>query len=164
MAKHAKKTKRKSSGRRRRVGAMPKLNLQTTALQIGGAIVASKLQQMLAKDPTKTTMVSIAPFVGLAGGIVLPMITKSAAVKDLSTGMLIMGGISVIKKLAPGLVGNIATPPIISGGSMNRYRKLPSPSVNGIGYPLPQTSVFKDSMSVVSGIGSVDGSGNGAAY
>lgn len=158
MAKHAKKTKRKSSGRRRRVGAMPKLNIQSVALQIGGAVVASKLQQMLAKDPTKTTMVSISPFVGLAGGIVLPMITKNAAVKDLSNGMLIMGGISVLKKLAPGLIGNIPTVPVISG-STNRYRNLPKPSVNGVGATaLPNTSVYKDSMAVISGVGSFDGS------
>lgn len=164
MAKHAKKTKRKSSGRRRRVGAMPKLNLQSTALKIGGAIAASKLQQMLAKDPTKTTMVAISPFVGVAGGLILPMISKSAALKDVADGMLIMGGISVIKKLAPGFIGNIVSPPIISGGTTNRFRNLPKPSMSGIGYPLPSTSVYKDSMSVVSGIGSFDGSGSGGAY
>lgn len=162
MAKHAKKTKRKSSGRRRRVGAMPKLNIQSVALQIGGAVVASKLQQMLAKDPTKTTMVAVSPYVGLAGGIILPMITKNAAVKDLSNGMLIMGGVSVLKKLAPGLIGNIPSVPIISG-SMNRYRSIPKPSVNGIGSTnLPNSSIFRDSMSVISGIGNA-GSGDGSA-
>jgi len=159
MAKHAKKTKKKVSGRRRRVGAMPKLNLQSTALKIGGAIVASKLQTMLAKDATKTTLVAVSPYVGLIGGIALPMITKNAAVKDLSDGMLIMGGVSVLKKLAPGLMGNIYSVPVISGGTTNQFRNLPKASVNGIGYPLPKTSVYKDTMSVVSGIGNMDGSG-----
>lgn len=165
MAKHAKRSTSRLAGgrRRRRVGAMPKINIQSVALQIGGAVVASKLQQMLAKDPTKTMLVNISPFVGLAGGLLLPMVAKQPAIRDLANGMLIQGGISTLKKLAPGLIGNFAMIPIVSG-TTNVLRNHPQPVLNGVGYPLPKSSVYRDSMSVVSGIGSMNGSGAASAY
>jgi len=118
----------------------------------------------LAKDPTKETMVKIAPFAGLAAGLLLPMFIKNPTVKALAVGMTAYGGLSVLKKLAPGLVGNIPMIPMISGTS-NQFRKsLPPVSVNGIGFPLPNTSVYKDSMSVISGMNYGAADGSGGAY
>jgi len=166
MAKR-RKSKRRSSGRRRRVGAIPKMDLQALGLGIAGAIVASKLQTMLAKDPTKETMVKIAPFIGLAAGLALPMFIKNPMLKTAAAGMAIFGGVAALKKLAPGLIGNFAMIPIISSTS-NKYRQLPqqNPVLNGVGFPLPNTSVYKDSMSVINGFpgGNSSGSGASAAY
>lgn len=164
MAKHRKKTKKRNYNRRRRVGAIKDFDVQSTALKIGGAILASKAQQMLSRDPTKATMVAVAPYIGLGLGIALPMFVKNRVIKDLAEGMAVQGGVSVLKKLAPGIVGNFAMIPVVSGGTTNRFRNIPKPSINGVGYALPKTSVYKDSMSVVSGIGCADGSGSGAAY
>lgn len=162
MAKHVKRRK-KSSHRRRRVGAVTKFDIQATALGVAGAIAASKLQAMLSKDPTKTTLVNIAPFAPLAAAIVVPMFIKNPFVKALAVGAAIFGGVSVVKKIAPGLVGNFAFIPIVSG-TLNRYRNLPQPVMNGVaGATLPKTSVYKNSMDVVSGIGNMNPDGSGAA-
>lgn len=158
MAKHAKK-RRKSSHRRRRVGAVSKFDIQATALGVGGAILGSKLQQFLSKDPTKTTMVNIAPFAPLAAAVILPMFVKNPFIKALAVGAAIYGGVSVVKKFAPGLVGNFAFIPIVSG-TLNQYRNLPKPVMNGIGFPLPKTSVYQNAMSVVSGFENGKGAGN----
>ena len=83
-------------------------------------------------------------------------------VKAVSIGMTAFGGYAVLKKLAPGVVGQFPMVPVISATS-NQFRKLPQPSVNGIGFPLPNTSVYKDSMSVVNGIGTHNPMGSGAA-
>lgn len=165
MAKFAKRKKRGGSRRRRRIGASPKVNIQSTALKIGGAILASKLQGMLAKDPTKTLLVNVSPFIGLVGGIVLPKVSKNAVVKDLADGMLIAGGISTLKKFAPGIVGDFTMVPVVNGTRRLSYAR---PSLNGTTLPatLPETSVYDDPMSVISGIAgfNVNGSGSGAAY
>ena len=164
MAKHAKRSKRRTgvSRRRRRVGAMPAIDFQGIALATAGTIIAAKLQTFLARDPTKTTMVNLSPFAGLVLGIGLPMFVKNPTVKALAVGMTAFGGYSVLKKLAPGIVGNFAMTPIISSTS-NQFRNLPKVSVNGLGFPLPRTSVYKDSMSVVNGVGSHNPMGSGAA-
>lgn len=162
MAKHAKKRKKVTHRRRRRVSGIGGLDIQAIALAIGGAIAANKLSGFLAKDPTKTTMVNLSPYAGIVAGIGLAMFVKNPIVKALSAGMVTMGGFNALKKLAPGLVGNFAFVPTINSTS-NRYRQLPRPSVNGVGFPLPRTSVYKDSMSVVNGIGNHNPNGSGGA-
>jgi len=162
MAKHAKRSKRRSTGRRRRrVGAVGKADMQAIALAIGGAVLGSKLQAMLAKDPTKTTMVNLSPYAALAAGIVLPMFVKNPIVKALAVGLTTVGGLSALKKLAPGIVGNLAMIPIVSA-TTNRYRNLPknSPALNGVGYTLPRTSMYDGALSVISGLPGGDGSAN----
>lgn len=123
------------------------------ALAIGGAILGSKLQQFLAKDPTKTTMVNMAPFAALAAGITLPMFVKNPIVKALAVGLTTIGGVAALKKLAPGLIGNFAMIPVVSA-TTNRYRNIPknSPALNGVGYPLPRNSMYENALSVISGM------------
>lgn len=166
MAKYAKRGKKRGgSRRRRRIGAAPKLDIQTMGLQIGGAILASKLQGMLSKDPTKTLLVNIAPFIGLGAGIVLPMFVKNQLVKDLATGMVIQGGVSAIKKFAPGLVGNFAMVPVVNGPSRQILNREYRPALNGVGSTnLPETSVYDDPMAVISGIAGFSPNGSGSAY
>lgn len=160
MAKHAKRrSSRRKTHRRRRVSGIGPIDMQGIALAIGGAILANKVQNFLSKDPTKSTLVNLAPFAGLALGIGLPMFVKNPMVKALAVGLTTMGGFSVLKKLAPGIVGNFAMVPTISGGTTNKFRNLPKPSVNGVGFPLPKTSTYKDALSVISGLGNADGSG-----
>jgi len=152
MAKHAKKSKaKKTTRRRRRISGVGAVQIQPLLLAGAGALLAGKIKEMLTKDPTKTTMVNLAPYAALALGIGLPMATKNAMVAQLSLGLGAAGLLETLKKIAPGIVGNLDTIPLISGSS-NRYREVPKLSVNGVGYNLPDTSVYKDSMSVVSGI------------
>lgn len=161
MAKYAKRAKRRRSSRRRRsVGAVSKVDIQAIALGTLGAIAVSKLQQFLSKDPTKTTLVNIAPFAPLAVSIVVPMFVKNPMVKAAAVGGAIYGGLAVVKKFMPGLVGNFAFIPIVSG-TLNKYRNIPTPVMNGVhGTPLPNTSVYRNSMDVVSGVGA----GGGMSY
>jgi hypothetical protein len=166
MAKHAKRrsSKRRSS-RRRRIGAVGKLDIQATALGVAGAIIGSKLQAMLSKDPTKTTLVSLSPYAALGAGIALAMLVKNPMAKSLAVGLTIMGGVSALKKLAPGIVGNFAMVPVINN-TVNRYRDRLSP-VQLNGTPLPRTSVYSNSMNVVNGMPSganPNGSGAGSAF
>jgi hypothetical protein len=156
------KSRKRKSSRRRRIGAVTKFDIQATALGVAGAIAASKLQAFLSKDPTKTTMVNIAPFAPLAAAIIVPMFVKNPFVKALAVGAAIQGGVSVLKKLAPGIVGNFAFIPIVSG-TTNEFRNIPKPALNVVGYPLPKTSVYSEAMSVVSGIGNANSDGSGAA-
>jgi len=166
MAKHAKKTKKRSAGRSRRRNGSSKIDFTGIALAVGGAIVAAKLQTALTKDPTKTTLVNLAPYAGLGAGIAAMMFVKNPTMQALAFGMTVQGGIQVLKKLSPGLVGNFAMIPVISATS-NRYRNLPEPVLNGVnksmGFPLPNTSVYKDSMSVINGLNSASPSGSGAS-
>lgn len=165
MAKHAKKASRKSGRKTSRRRGSSKIDFTSIALAVGGAIVAAKLQTAMAKDPTKTTLVNLSPYAGMAAGIGAMMFVKNPTIQALAFGMTVQGGISVLKKLSPGLVGNFAMIPVISATS-NRYRNLPEPVMNGVnkvGYPLPNTSVYKDSMSVINGVNSANPSGSGAA-
>jgi len=140
----AKRRKKRSHTRRRRISGVGKIDVQGLLLAVGGAVLASNVQKMLAKDATKTTLVTIAPFSGLALGLGLPLIVKNPMVTALAGGAAIWGGVQVVKKLAPALVGNIpGMVPIISATS-NKYRNLPKPSVNGVaGTTLPMQSAFK---------------------
>src|SRR5687768_15206935 len=133
MAKHAKKKSTKRRFSRRRIGAVGKVDIQAAALGIGGAVVASKLQQFLSKDPTKTTMVNLAPYAGLGAGVALAMLVKNPMIRAASAGMIIMGGVQILKKLSPGLIGNFAMVPVINATS-NKYRNQLQPvQLNGIG-------------------------------
>lgn len=163
MAKRTSRKTKKRSIRRRRVSGVSGIDGQAIALAIGGAFIAHKLQAFLAKDPSKTMLVNISPFAGLALGIGLPMVVKNPMVRALSAGMVPVGGLAVLKKFLPGAVGALDLIPIINGTS-NKFRTLPQPSVNGIGFPLTQSSVYKDSMSVISGVGGTDGSGSAYCY
>lgn len=150
-----KSAKKTTTGRRRRrrVSGVGNVEIQTLLLAGAGAFAAHKLNTMLTKDPTKTTLVNIAPYAGLALGIGLPMLVKNPMVKPLALGIGATGLLQALKKIAPGIVGNIDTIPVITG-TLNRYRGQLKPSVNGVGYSLPDSSVYRDSMSVVNGIGS----------
>lgn len=150
-----KSAKKTTTGRRRRrrVSGVGNVEVQTLLLAGAGAFVAHKLNAMLTKDPTKTTLVNIAPYASLAVGIGLPLVVKNPMVKTMAIGIGATGLLQALKKIAPGIVGNIDTIPVIAG-SLNRYRGALKPSVNGVGYTLPNSSVYNDSMSVVNGIGS----------
>lgn len=152
MAKHSKKKKKATTRRRRRVSGIGSgIDLQGIALAGAGAVLTSIVKKQLVKDPTKTTLVNLAPYVGLAAALVLPMVSKSAVVKSIAVGAGAMGVVEALRKLAPNMVGNLDVMPVISA-TANRYRQLPRVQMNGVGYTLPNSSVYKDSMSVVNGI------------
>lgn len=152
MAKHARKAKKKTTTRRRRrVSGVGNIDMQSLLIAGAGAFATAKLKSFLSKDPTKTTMVNLAPYAGLAIGIGLPFIVKNPMVKPFALGMGAAGFVEALRKIAPGVVGSLDMMPVISATS-NRYRQLPKLSVNGVGYPLPNTSIYKDSMSVVNGV------------
>ena len=164
MAKTKKKTKSTGTRRRRRVSGVSGVDVQGLLVAGAGAIAVSMIKKQLTKDPAKTTMVNIAPFVGLGLAVALPMLSKSPMVKQLAIGMGAMGVVNALQKLAPNMVGSLDMVPVIAA-TTNKYRKLPQPSVNGLGYPLPNSSVYKDSMSVVSGLGCMDNpNGSGSLY
>lgn len=151
----AKKKAKKTAPRRRRrrvSGIGSGMDLQGIALAGAGAVGVSLIKKQLTKDPTKTTMVNLAPYIGLGVAVLLPMLIKNPAVKQIAIGAGAMGIYNALQKLAPNVVGQLDMVPVIAATS-NKYRRLPQPSVNGIGYPLPNTSVYKDSMSVVNGVG-----------
>lgn len=167
MARRRKRTSRKTSTRKRRVsGVGGSLDIQGLLLAGAGAFAANKINAMLSKDPTKTTMVNLAPYAALAGGIGLQLLVKNPMVKPLAVGMAAAGFVQALKQIAPGMVGELPLVPVIAGTS-NRYRKQlkVNPALNGVGYNLPYTSAYKDSMSVVNGVGGyTPGGASGSAY
>jgi len=168
MAKNKSKKKTTTGRRRRRrVSGVGNVEPQTLLLAGAGAFVANKLKTYLTKDPTKTTMVNLAPYAALGASVALSMFVKNPMVKPIALGMGAAGLIDVLKKLMPSAVGNLDTVPIING-STNKYRGLPT-TVNGlknggVGYTLPNSSVYRDSMSVVNGVGNYNPNGSGSAY
>lgn len=153
MAKRSKSRKKPATRRRRRrVSGMGGMDIQGLLLAGAGAVVVSNVKKMMTKDPTKTGMVNAAPYVGLGLAVALPMLIKNPMVRQASVGMGAIGIYFALQKLAPNVVGQLDVVPVINSTS-NRFRKMPQVSVNGVGYPLPNTSVYKDSMSVVNGVG-----------
>jgi hypothetical protein len=159
----AKKRKAKKSGtrRRRRVsGIGQKLDLQAAGLAVAGAFAAYKLSQMLAKS-SNTTMQSVAPFVGIAAGIGLPLVIKNPMIKAMSVGMIAAGGIDTLKKLKvlSGVYGDWL--PVVNGTGAAQLPYKPARRVNGTS--LPDSTVNPSTMSVISGVGHC-GSGAANAY
>jgi hypothetical protein len=102
-------TKKRISRRRKGMGALPGMkgitgSLMNVAGAIGGAVAASYvenklLQKMFVDKP------AIKSGIVMAGGIVLESIMKQPLLKSVGNGMAITGGLSLAKKLIPGLAG-----------------------------------------------------------
>lgn len=147
-----KPTRRRS--RRGRVSGVGTVDLKSAALVVAGAFAANKLKGILSKNTTNTTMTNLAPFAGLAVGIVLPMVVKgNPLVSALATGMVAAGGIDALRKVAPNLISGV---PVIAGQySAYSGNRLPRPAVNGLGYSPLDNSAYQGGMSVVNGVGLV---------
>lgn len=154
MAKGKKHHSRKHS--RRRVSGTG-TDLKTVGLQLAGAVVANKLAAMLRKpkaDGTANSLAMVAPYTGLLLGFGLPMISKDSTVKSLASGMMISGGLEVLKQFAPGLVSGVFTIPVVAG----RKRMgggVQNPNAIGAGYTPARNSAtdIQGALSVISGAG-----------
>jgi len=110
MAKRRKNTvKRRSHKRRKGMGALPGMSSITGSLinvagAIGGAIAASYVENKLLEKMFEKTP-AIKSGIVMAGGIVLESIMKQPLLKSVGNGMAITGGLSLAKKLIPGLAG-----------------------------------------------------------
>jgi hypothetical protein len=151
---------------RRRVSGIKDVDFTAIALVIAGAVGARILSTKLTAS-TNATMAKLAPYAGLGLGIVLPMVSKNAMVKNLSLGLVAGGGVSMLTglKVISGFENTI------SGRVGYPYTMLPYRKVAGLGAPaqgyLPTKSNFSGSrqsqMSVISGV-NPDGSGMDSAY
>lgn len=156
MAKRRKKTSTRTRRRRRVSGIGDKMDLQALGLAIAGGALAVKLTSMLGNS-SNTMLQKVAPFAGLGAGIILPMFAKDAMVKQLSVGLVTGGGIEALKRFD--VISGFRDMPVISG----RPQRLLNHRVNGVGYPLPNTSVYRSQMSVVNGVAGYNPTGAGAA-
>lgn len=148
------KKRKKSYHRRRRVSGVGKTDLQAIGLGIAGAVISNKITAMMKKS-TNTMIVNIAPYTSLAAGLVLPMLGKQPALRQLAQGMVIGGGLETLKQLAPNLISGPYQVPVISGNRRRLNGGVMTPGMvagNG-GYSPARSSVHKDALSVISGIG-----------
>lgn len=151
------KKKKSTTKRKRRVSGVGKINITGIALAVGGAFVANKLTAMTAG---KTGIVGqISPFLGLIGGIVLPMFVKNPMAGQLAVGMAAGGGLEALKKL--GVISGPYQVPVVSGRPVRRINGgAMSPNMIGNGYSPARNSV-NTSLSVISGAGRMNGSAMG---
>lgn len=131
MAKR-RKTARKKTYRRRRVGAINAGSIDTMglALAVGGAVAARVLNNKLAAS-TNATMQKAAPYAGLLLGVVLPMISKSPMVKGLSIGLAAGGGVTALGSTGLKMISGFENAVVGYPG----YNQLPYRKVAGIGAP-----------------------------
>ena len=102
-------TKRRISRRRKGMGALPGMkgltgSLMNVAGAIGGAVAASYVENKLL-EKMFVDKPAIKSGIVMAGGIVLESMMKTPILKSIGNGMAITGGLSLAKKLVPGLAG-----------------------------------------------------------
>lgn len=148
----AKRRKKSTTGKRRKVSGVKDLDLQSTGLAILGAVGAFKLAAMIKKDAKPDSMrEKAAPYAGLIAGIAIAMFVKNPIAKSLSVGLAAGGGVTALNALAPDmkiLSGPYQLPVIsgrrrLNGGVMN-------PNAVGNGFTPARNSV-NDTLSVISG-------------
>ena len=93
---------------------------------------------------------TVAPYSSLALGVIVPMIIKKPMVRSLANGMVIDGALSVVGKLAPGIVSGPYRLPVVAG----RHRLNGSAMAPGMvaGYTPARNSVNQDPLKVINGI------------
>lgn len=101
MAKR-RKTKKTTSRRRSRVGAIDKAGLMQAALAVGGAVGAHLLSnaadKMFESKPLSPEIKGAALFA--IGQFLLPKVVKSSAGKAIGMGVSVYGGYTAIKEVA----------------------------------------------------------------
>jgi len=102
-------TKKRTFRRRKGIGALPGMkgltgSLMNVAGAIGGAVAASYVENKLL-EKMFVDKPAIKSGIVMAGGIVLESMMKTPILKSIGNGMAITGGLSLAKKLVPGLAG-----------------------------------------------------------
>jgi hypothetical protein len=119
------KTKRKTSRRRSRVGAIKAGGIMGAVTIIAGAVAASQVSKLIAKAIPATMSAKTSGLISGAApivlGLFLPKIIKSDVGKNLGTGMIAAGGLNLVKSTIPSLAG--------VGGDY--YMNKPAPSISG---------------------------------
>jgi hypothetical protein len=100
MARRHGKHHKKTSRRRRRMGAMPgKADLMQTALAIAGGVGARLLVTKLPDTIANVDISKYKPYAPLVVGLVAPMLIKNPMIKPLATGMLVVGGVGALQSM-----------------------------------------------------------------
>lgn len=110
MAKRRKKTRSKMSGVRRkrsRVSGLGSIDIMNIGSILAGGLIAGYINKFNKEDATtKEKAISPTIFAGgkLALGIALPMFIKNSIASGIGAGMIAVGGLELIKNLAPTMV------------------------------------------------------------
>ena len=148
---------------RRRVSGVKDLDFTVIALLVGGAVVSRVISNKLSAS-TNATMVKFAPYVGVIGGIVIPMVSKSPMLKAISYGLIAGGatsalgpsGLKVISGIENTVAGMMGYPPNV----IQPYRRVAGLNLPGGGYVTKAnfSGSGKSQMNVIGGMNQ-DGSG-----
>jgi hypothetical protein len=149
----AKRKKHSTHKKSRRVSGINSTDLKAVGLAVAGAVIGNKITAML---KTKTgTLATVAPYSGLILGIVLPMVSKSQLVKQVSLGLMVNGSVDALKQLAPNLISGPYRLPVVAGNVSRRINGgayAPNMVGNG-GYSPSRNSAVTDTMKIISGAG-----------
>lgn len=100
------KKARKTSRRRRSIGALGKMGggvLLKVAGAVAGKVLSNVLDKQIGASMTgRSYLVAGAP---VAAGLILPMVSKNATIKALAEGMLVIGAVQLVKET--GAIGAI---------------------------------------------------------
>jgi len=94
----ARKRKRRTPGRRKRMGAIGKADFAAAAGIIAGAVIGKKVAQFI---PIQDARIKNAAVLGI--GLAFPMLLKGDLGKAVGNGMIAAGGAGLIGQLVPQL-------------------------------------------------------------
>ena len=134
---------------RRVSGTNKSVDLKAIGVAVLFAVAGRKLSAMLAKS-TNTMAQTAAPYAELGLGIVLPMVLKNPLIKQGSIGLLVDGSITVLGKLAPGIISGPYQLPVVAGRNRRMNGGIFNPG--GIGYNPARNSIQRDALSVINGV------------
>ena len=86
---------RKKRHSRGRMSGISDIDFTSIALIVGGAVAGRILFTKLSAS-TNATMVKLAPYAGVIAGIALPMLSKSAMIKPIASGLVASGGVNML--------------------------------------------------------------------
>lgn len=128
----ARRKKQKHFRRRRRssVSGIQKIDITQLALIAGGAAAASILNKKLSQSEN-STVVKLAPFAGIAGGVAMNMFIKSPTMKAIGLGMVGGGSVTALGQDGLKIIGfmNNSIARIAYPGG---YKNMSLPAVAGV--------------------------------
>lgn len=109
-----KKPAKKAPAKRKRMSGTKGPNLTTAMYAIAGGVAGQMIPKLLTKvmPNLPPVVISGAP---LAVGYFLPTLVKGPMGQALGMGMMVAGGVGIVRSVAPNLISGIGGTPMIAG-------------------------------------------------
>lgn len=133
MAKN-RKTKKAPARKKRRMSGTKGPSLTTAMYAIAGGVAGQMIPKLIDKVmPSLPSAVKAAA--PLAVGYFVPSFIKGPTGQALGMGMMVAGGVGIVRAVAPNLISGIGSPPMIAGyrNALKASQQIASPPmISGI--------------------------------